>query len=249
LWIAASVAFAGALAGVLSPLSLWYFWPSHVNWATTAAVISALAAIATFVVLGLTAFYAYMTAQTALSGLRDAQRSLDDAKTTRHGQVLTELSRRWDEERTKESIAMFNAYGVAGTLRLIRHLYPDKRPRATRWRRKRRLIDLELMDQLTALPMLIETIGVLHDESVLEPDVIYKMWGPQIIQSWDVWRLPIEELRTRTGLQGIYFYFQELRREMVRQQKLVPLVSESAPRPAEAEAEADTHGSGSSFPP
>src|SRR5204863_209421 len=65
---------------------------------------------------------------------------------------------------------------------------------------------------LTAVPDLIETIGVLESENVISTRVIRKMWGPPIISYWRGWRDAVLALRRydERGAVAAYTYFEAI---------------------------------------
>jgi hypothetical protein len=166
-------------------------------------VLLAVAAIATLIVV-------IKTASTAVE-------SLNDAKKTRHGQLVTDLSRRWDEPLMVDSIKLFSEHAAGGTRALIARLY---RPHPTKGRfkiarsKRRQAADIDLFYRISAWPNLIETIGVLYATKMIEGDVVYKMWGPGIVAAWEAWKAPVQQIRDLSGRQDTFRYFQELAKDM-----------------------------------
>lgn len=131
-----------------------------------------------------------------------------DARKTRDGQLLSDLSERWDHAASIDSLVAFTEHGPHGLVILIKRVYGAQGPATT-------ADDLRLYYKLQTLPTLIETIGVLHDEGALSTDVIYKAWGPTIIGVWDSWREPIRTLRELDkSREQVFVYFEKLADEM-----------------------------------
>lgn len=103
----------------------------------------------------------------------------------------------------------YSTHGPQGIIDLYERLYA-----ATAGRPSPK--DIELLSRLHHWPNLIETIGVLHNEKVLGTDIVYKMWGPQINIAWEVYRLPVKELRRLSNAPITYRYFQELAAAMLQ---------------------------------
>jgi hypothetical protein len=173
---------------------------SAVEWATILIAVGTLLSAA---ILGATAVYVYRSARSALAGLEDARR-------TRHAQLVTDLSRRWDEPDTVESMMAYSAHGPSGISALARRLYgaSEKEPPASE-------DDLRLFNTLNRWPSLIETIGVLNSEGAISSEVVYKMWGPGIVAAWKAWSAPVDTLRALDGYPASTFpYFQKLAGEI-----------------------------------
>jgi hypothetical protein len=169
---------------------------SAVEWAT---ILNAVGTLLSAVVLGATAIYAYRSARSAL-------RALEDSRRTRHAQLVTDLSRRWDEADTVESMMAYSAHGPSGISDLARRLYGASKNDPPAKEK-----DLRLFNTLTRWPTLIETIGVLNSEGTISSDVVYKMWGPGIVAAWKAWSGPADTLRHLDGYPASTFpYFQQL---------------------------------------
>ena len=142
-------------------------------------------------------------------GVAVALFSLWDARKTRDGQLVTDIARRWSDPDMVGSLREFSEYGPTGLIELLERVYeadPTK-PAASRG-------DLDLLYRLLAFPDLIEMIGVLVSEKAISTDVVYKMWGPQIITAWDSWRQPVARLRELEGYSITFRYFEKLVEQM-----------------------------------
>jgi hypothetical protein len=122
--------------------------------------------------------------------------SLVDARKTRHGHIVADLSRRWDDEHILKSVQRGREFDSARKIELIQRLWGLEEQREqdpTVW--------LELYEVWLALsvwPNLIETIGVFVEKGIISDDIAYDMWGPQIISACREWDAPIQELRRAT---------------------------------------------------
>lgn len=176
----------------------WLDWLGNPLWVTAAATIGLVAAAsATLVVV-------VKTADVAVSSLRDAEK-------TRHGQLIVDLSERWDEEGVIESLKFFGAWTNEGLIELVEVLFNQElRPPTEE--------ELDDWYRLTLVPGLMETIGVLAAEDVITDGVIHKMWGPLIVGYWNGWKPAIEQLRRYDNeyAENSYTYFEQLAERMLR---------------------------------
>jgi hypothetical protein len=161
------------------------------------AWISAGAAVATLVIVAVTAGF-------ALAGLRDARR-------TRHAQLVIELSSRWDDPEIIRSASLAAEYTPAGIVALLERLY-SPRPKQRGWRhRRKRERALAVYFNVFLYANLLESIGTLLEEEAISAKVIYRLWGAEIIGAWeDTFEEPVRFLRTKQQDQGIYRSFEEL---------------------------------------
>jgi Domain of unknown function (DUF4760) len=134
-----------------------------------------------------------------------ALRSLGDARRTRHGMLIADLSRRWDERVLSESVALWSSHTDEQILALVEKVYVTESATEA---------EADLVVKLSAVPQLLETIGVLVADGVLEADVVYQMWGATIIGAWDTWREPIDRIRASERRPWAYEHFQELAMKM-----------------------------------
>lgn len=133
-----------------------------------------------------------------------------DARRTRHAQLVTDLSRRWDEPLATESREIDGEYDTRTLVALLDRVYdpPDDADTATR------RADAATFFKLGVSLNLIETIGVLWSEKAISAGVIFKLWGANITEVWEKWSEPIDLMRDREGYPGIYRAFQDLAGEM-----------------------------------
>jgi hypothetical protein len=58
------------------------------------------------------------------------------------------------------------------------------------------------------------TIGVLLHEGLIEPDLVFRLLGPLVVQQWKKWSSIIEEIRVRENVPENLVMFEYLYREM-----------------------------------
>jgi hypothetical protein len=129
--------------------------------------------------------------------------SLDDARKMRHGQIVADLSRRWDDERVLESQKLFREWNSEGAIKLIDALWADESTNPNPQ-------DLKQWYLLEVYPNVIETIGVFVSEGIISEDVVLKLWGPPIMNAWKEWREPTLHLRAVTKSPEDWRYFEAL---------------------------------------
>jgi hypothetical protein len=196
------------------PEAHFYHPARHVNWDSIALSATALG---TLILAG---------------GVIVALFGLWDSKKTRHGALVTELSARWDDFPVSESLQLFSQHGPHGVIELVERVYTGTTIDTA---------DLSLLSRLTRFPDLIEAVGVLWDEGVIALEVVYKMWGPQILVAWLVWEQPVARIRELDAYPIAYRYFEKLaealEKEWAKDPAAVAAGSPSAPSaPQEEEA-------------
>ena len=129
-----------------------------------AAQLTALATLASAPILGVTAIFLRRAARAAVE-------QLDDARNTRHAQLIVNLSRHWNE--VKRAAQLFSAYPERKLLELVLQLYGG------------RPTDYPVDDFITLIepPALIETIGVLEQEGGLALNLVDDLWGSTIVSA------------------------------------------------------------------
>lgn len=154
------------------------------NWAEILAAVSTFGAM---LIVGGTAWY--------------ARGQLNDARRTRDGQLLIELSRRWEEPLVIEAQKLFARYTGKGIIKLIDDVYDPSGAKEK---------EAAAFTALEAIPNLWETLGVLNAEKAISLSVIDRMWGEAIKKSWTNWQKPIEHLRAVTKTPTTYGNFERL---------------------------------------
>ncbi|MEX2212453.1 MAG: hypothetical protein WD689_11925 [Gaiellaceae bacterium] len=181
-------------------------WPA---WITAASTV-----VATLIVL--------VTAKVALDGLADARR-------TRNAQLVTDLSRRWDEPLMVESVNLSSKYGSREITDLVERLYDPPPDEPGEDDNRRREKDLALYAKLFIWPNLLEMIGSLHAERALSTEIVAKLWGAEVIAAWDAWQEPIRRLRELEQDWGIYRPFERLVEEMTPLHEAARVRAEESP--------------------
>jgi hypothetical protein len=112
---------------------------------------------------------------------------LQDARRTRHAELLIHLTERLDSDRIVESHYLFYKRKPTGVIELRNFL--TNRPEEVQ--------ETHYRDYTTLIrvPELYELIGVLRADKALNRTVIWRMWGPQIIAVREAWTEPIEDLK------------------------------------------------------
>jgi hypothetical protein len=146
----------------------------------------------------LTAFATLATAVILLITALVAATQVDDARKTRHAQLIVNLSRRWDEITTSEEL--YTKYSRDKLVELVSKIYASG---ATEQERK-------VFVALIELPTLIETIGVLEREENLALRIIDELWGLPIRHTWAAWESAVARLREVSSAPSAYENFERL---------------------------------------
>lgn len=188
------------------------------DWVTAIAWSEPDWAVATTAVA--TAVTALVLAITAIA----VGRQLRDARRTRHGQLLTDLSRRWEEPVIIKSQRLFSAHGSEGIVKLVAKVYEQGGATDA---------EVEEYTVLESLPNLWELLGVLHSDRAISLSVIDRMWGAAIINAWDEWEAPIGRLRKATDNFSSYVNFQDLADDLREYRRRFPNEAARPDPPAE----------------
>lgn len=143
---------------------------SKPDWATVTAAVST--AVATALLIFSAIF---------------AVRQLRDARQTRHGALITDLSRRWDEELIVRSQVLYSRYTETGIVTLVEKIYGTTGGASED--------ELEDFYALLALPNLVETLAVMEQQGAISLEVIDRMWGGTIASAWVAWERPVRRMR------------------------------------------------------
>jgi Domain of unknown function (DUF4760) len=143
----------------------------------------------TLIVLAITAFFAL--------------RALYDARKTRHGQLIAELQRQWNDPAIVDAIVLHRRYTDRKLADLVRAVFDPAAEQPS---------DEQYADwsSLARWANLIESMGVLASEGVVTPDLIYKLWGGGILEAWSRWQIAVQDLRSYDGEPDTFQYFEEL---------------------------------------
>lgn len=142
------------------------------------AWISAVAAAATLVIVVATAIFAVV-------GLLDARR-------TRHAQLVLSLNDQWKSPAILASREMYWTYSSpTAIVKLVEKVHGPDEPRATEQ-------EQEDYEALSATPNLIELIAVLRSDKAITTDLVYRMWGGDILSIWFYWENAVPTLQRLT---------------------------------------------------
>jgi hypothetical protein len=138
-----------------------------------------------------------------------ALRGLTDARNTRYGQLIADLSQRWDAPEIHESVTLSRQYGSAGATKFVEVLWS---PGVA----KRDPEDMKVWLTLSLYPNLIETLGVFASQRIVTESILFRMWGGSIITAWKEWQEPVLKLRELTNDPHVWEYFEGLAGAMER---------------------------------
>jgi hypothetical protein len=153
-----------------------------------ATLVLAIATVAMVIVLVVTAIFVY--------------RGLDDARKNRHGILITDIARRWDEPQIVKAFKLQSRYTEDDLLKLVDAVWAGGTNQVT----TEQLRDFFI---LTALPNLFDTIGALHRDGAIDIDIVDRMWGASIKDQWTIWRAPVWRMR---GISRTNSYYREFER-------------------------------------
>jgi hypothetical protein len=203
--------------------------------------IAALATFGTLVAAIVALIFAYKAGVAA-------NRALDDAKQTRHGQLVVETLRDWSTREAEEAHALHGQLTEENLIALTDRLFetPSGRPS-----HKGLEEDLKSWSTLVRVANLIEALGILVSEGALTSEVVYKMWGGPILEAWPKWDEAVKRLRRYIKEPDQFIYFEKIALEMqeINAARKNLAATTSASRDPQAAAEADLETSESSLPP
>lgn len=131
-----------------------------------------------------------------------------DARRTRDGQLVADLSRRWDEPAIIRSQRMFARYTSAGIVDLVEKIYDTHTATDAE---RRHFITLE------AVPNFWETLGALEASHAVSIRAIHRIWGEAIIAAWVEWEPALRRLRDLTGVPTSYSNFEALAAKLAKE--------------------------------
>jgi hypothetical protein len=192
------------------------------------AWVAAGATVLTLVVLAATARYAYRSARAGLGSLEDARRS-------RHAQLILALDQQWGSPSIIASMKLYGKYTDRGLGDLVERMFGPNQRQPT---------DKELSDyeSLAAAANLVETIGVLCEEGAITHEVIYKVWGGSIVYVWRAWQDAVANLRRYLDEADAFVHFERTGRAM--EARLPEAKRASSDRGSRAGGAADSGTSG-----
>jgi hypothetical protein len=141
--------------------------------------------------------------------------AIEDAKKTRHAQLVLALDARWTTPGIETAVKLYGSYTKQKLADLVGTMF-DPAARAIREPTKEETADYE---GLAIVANLIETIGALCKTGAITPDVVYDVWGGPIVDVWRTWELALPKLRKLRDEQAIYEHFDHIGKTM---QDLLP---------------------------
>jgi hypothetical protein len=171
-----------------------------------------------------------------------ALRALRDARSTRHGLLITEIMRQWADPVIVESIRFHPEYPSDKLAALVDRLHgpADELP-----------TDEDDWSRLVVWANLIEAMGVLASVHAITEDVIYEMWGGGILKAWGSWERAVFKIREYDGQPETFLHFQELARAVqgINRSRLERAIASEYASRAAAAAEPGKDVQQSSAPP
>jgi len=149
----------------------------------------------------------------AVLALVGSRNQLEDAKRTRHGQLLNDFSRRWDEDLLRKSRIALNESTPQQVLELAKKVYARKATEAERD---------TFYETMGALPNFLEALAVQVELKALSIDPVNRLWGQATLMAWDRWELAVVHIRgTSVAANQTYVRLQNLAR-LIREARGLP---------------------------
>jgi hypothetical protein len=130
--------------------------------------------------------------------------ALFDAKRTRHAQLVSDFSLRWDSQEIIEAVGVSRNIGSDGLFQLATDLFG---PGAARPADPQKAADWSTASKWCNL---LETVGVMVEEKNLPRRTVFRMWGGNIRGAWTLWAKCAEVQREDLKDHDILQYFQKL---------------------------------------
>jgi F0F1-type ATP synthase membrane subunit c/vacuolar-type H+-ATPase subunit K len=185
------------------------------NWTD---ILSALAAVLAVGLAAVGGWVAVVQLRIAARALELAADQLSETRLTSLTQVMTELTRRWDEPVLKDSRDALAGYSAEQLRELVERVYT--RGGDTEARKKYFV--------LAALPNFLESVAIMCRRG-LSVDLVDDLWGSAIVNAWRSWRPATEFARERLQTETIYLNLENLAEEIARRRGGAPSVTPSAP--------------------
>jgi hypothetical protein len=148
-------------------------WNVNVDLGSVADWIAAVTGLISAGILVFTVVYARRT-------VTYAKGALDDAQRTRHSQLIIALNDQWSSPEILKSRELYWRYPPDKIKELIQKVHGDEAT-ATK-------AEQEDYEVLSATPSLVETIAVLRSDGAITTEVVYRMWGGDILSIWLYWK-------------------------------------------------------------
>jgi hypothetical protein len=148
-------------------------------------------------------------ATTALAaGVLYAKDAVDDAKKTRHAQLVLEIDKLWNAAAMVEAGKLYGRYSDEKLAQLVDRMFDRYAEAATPE-------EVEDYEALAALANLIETTGAIMADGGLTEGVIYDVWGGPIAEVWTAWEKALPRMREHLGEPDLFRHFEDLGKAMV----------------------------------
>src|SRR6266508_169127 len=141
-------------------------------------------ALGTFLLFGATAVLAG-------AGIK-ALGELDEARTDRHVQFLTNFAARWNSDLLVTALIAEQRYTGEELVDLIRLAWSDRSSWPPQERRRRRAVDDLVL--LLRIPDYFEDLAIMAKTADLDDEGLAPFKG-MVVDEWEVWRSAVTELR------------------------------------------------------
>jgi hypothetical protein len=148
-----------------------------------------------------------VTALIVLLSALFAAGQLLDSRRTRYGQLLTDLSRRWDEPVLKNARDRLGPYKPAELRDLAQKVYEKTASEEER----------TAFYDLMAVPNYLEMVAVVEGKvEALPIELVDAVWGGPILTHWKKWAPTVRFMRTRPNSGENYVNLQRLKGRVKR---------------------------------
>jgi hypothetical protein len=134
--------------------------------------------------------------------------ALYDAKRTRHAQLVSDFSLRWDSEEILKSVQLGRKFQSDGLAELATKLFGPNAARPP---------DPENAENWATVckwSNLLETVGVMVAERNLPRRTVFRMWGGNILSAWTLWAECADAQRDHLNDRDVLQYFGKLAEAM-----------------------------------
>jgi hypothetical protein len=193
--MAAAVFFAGVAAQQQVDVGSFLHIPTDPvgpNWAEIAMVV--------------------LTGFLVLAGI-GALSAVGEARRARNAQQMTELSRRWDEEKYRDVRQLVRRYAEVG-LDPCDHVEPSGPGRLKEVVMKLQDDNAADYRKVVTDPNFLEDIAIMIDYGGIDYEIVYQSLGWHFAYRWTLWKPTIEALRVADEVPGLYENFQKIAKTM-----------------------------------
>jgi hypothetical protein len=182
------------------------------NWSEITLAIATVVLAAATLGLATAAFL-------ALASIGEAKRSLDEARNARNAVQMTELSRRWDEEKNQDVRLLVRAF-AQGT---VAYFIPAEPPEPDDLREPDRLKEAILTlkrenhpdyRKLITDPNFLEDVAIMINYGGIDIDIVRESLGWHFAYRWSLWKPTVVALRIADNVAETYENLEELAKRM-----------------------------------